>query len=94
MGSVMSNDEYLATQEALIELAEKVVWLDLQGFLQRLEIAEAAGPVLAPELWRAASATTSAFRRLADAALAFRKAAREFLADGGPRGAPHDACVP
>lgn len=73
----MSDGDYLATQVVLGNLAGFVIPLDLDGFLQRIGEAEAAGPVLDPSLYKEAARDMDRIRRLAQAARDFQKVAKE-----------------
>jgi len=50
----MKDQEYLNTKEAVLLITKLLNLVDLRGFLSRIEQAEAAGPVIAPDLYRQA----------------------------------------
>lgn len=68
----MTTEEYQQVQDALVGLAAVVRTLDLAGFLQRIERAEAAGPILAPSLYQLSSGRLRDVRRLATQVLALQ----------------------
>lgn len=77
----MNDADYTSTQYQLMILATIVSGLDLDGFLKRIDMAEAAGPILDPTMYRAAMTNLNSIKRLAIAANEFRK---EALAQTGP----------
>lgn len=77
----MNDVEYRSTQNQLLIVASLVRELDLDGFLERINKAEAIGPIVDPTLYRAAMANLSVIKSLASAANVFRK---EVLAQTGP----------
>lgn len=77
----MNDADYTSTQYQLMVLATIVSSLDLDGFLKRIDMAEAAGPMLDPTVYRAAMTNLTSVKRLASAANEFRK---EAVAQTGP----------
>lgn len=47
----MTNEEYERTQQAIVYIGVQAIVLDIPKFLERIERAETAGPVLNPSLW-------------------------------------------
>jgi hypothetical protein len=78
----MDNAQYEATYRTLQILAIVVVDMDLEGFLARIETAEAAGPVLDPTLYREAGEKLAEVKALAEACKVFRDEVRRQAADG------------
>jgi hypothetical protein len=68
----MDDWRYADTQHWLLIVANMVAGLDLDGFLQRIEQSEAAGPVLDPTLYALASGKLAKVKRLAEAAKVLR----------------------
>lgn len=71
----MTDAEYMLTQERLFLVAKMVSNMDLDGFLQRINHAEALGPVLDPTLFMRGATRLDAIKRLARAAKELQKAA-------------------
>jgi hypothetical protein len=61
----MTAEEYVQIQQNLVLMAGLVAGLKLDAFIQRIELASAVGPVLAPELFVAAGDTLAAFKKMA-----------------------------
>jgi len=76
---LMSDEDYLTTQQQLTILAGIVDRMDIDAFLKRLGHAEAFGPVLDPTLHRAAMPGLASVRHLAEAAHTFQGSIREAL---------------
>lgn len=75
----MTQAEYLTVQHRLEEIAESMQELDLSGYLDAISRAEAVGPIVDPTLYMHGSPTMFRFRRLAEKALSFKFAGKEFL---------------
>ena len=75
----MNDADYKLTQDRLVLLAQFAVTdLDLEGFLERIRHSETMAPLLDPTVWMKGSGKLYAIRNLAQTALEFQKAAREF----------------
>jgi len=61
----MNDTEYLRTQEQILLLASMLLDLDLPEFLNRIEMAEAAGPLFNPSLYRQAAGNLADLREVA-----------------------------
>lgn len=71
----MTNDEYMAAQNALLMSANLLQGHDLAAFLRRVDQAEAVAPIVDPTLYRRAGQRLAGTRELARAGLAFQAAA-------------------
>ena len=69
----MDNEEYSQTQATLMGLARVVNKMDLAGFLERIESADALGPILDPTLYSGAMDNLSDIRRLAASLKPFKE---------------------
>jgi hypothetical protein len=74
-------------------LAMVVVDMDLEGFLARIETAEATGPVLDPTLYREAGEKLADVQALAEACKVFRDEVRRQAADKGEAKGNEDKVV-
>lgn len=72
----MDDATYLKTQETLVRAASEIATLDLTTFLQRIETAEGATPVLDPSLFRRGADSLAAVKDLAIAAKRIQHAHR------------------
>jgi hypothetical protein len=70
----MSNDEYKATQDLLLQAGRMVDILDLNGFRDRIRHADSIGSVLDPTLYRDAHRNLQAIDELAAAAIRLKGA--------------------
>lgn len=52
----MTNEEYMQTQLQLQALTTILLSMNLEGFLDRIEIADTMGPILDPTLYKKAGA--------------------------------------
>jgi hypothetical protein len=68
----VTDAEYALTQRLIVAAGQLVVGLDLEGFLRRIEMAEAAGPIFAPSLYRESMEKLSEIQRLAEACKTFQ----------------------
>lgn len=68
----MTNEEYMATQTALLTVGTMVDYCDLETFLQRISTADSIGAVLDPTLYRAAAVRLAGIRELAEIAVALK----------------------
>jgi hypothetical protein len=67
----MTDDQYKATQNAVVEMCKDVLMLDLVGFLNCIEHTEATAHLMDPTLWLKGNARLEAIKRCA---VAFRGA--------------------
>jgi hypothetical protein len=74
-------------------LAMLVVGMDSEGFLARIETAEAAGPVLDPTLYQEAGEKLAEVKALAKACKVFRDEVRRQAADKGQAEGNEDRVV-
>jgi hypothetical protein len=65
---MMTDVDYIITQERLRFIADLVTTINLDGFLQRIEEAEAIGPIAHPMLYIKAAAKLDGIKRIAEAA--------------------------
>lgn len=70
----MTNDEYKATQDLLLQAGRMVDILDLNGFRDRIRHADSIGSVLDPTLYRDAHRNLQAINELAGAAIRLKSA--------------------
>ena len=75
----MNDAQYLQTQKELLEIAEALSHLDLPAFVERIELAMCAGPVLNPTLYRAGASNLMKIKRIAEAAQSMQLAHSKFL---------------
>ena len=77
----MTDNEYAITQSFLESYINIIAGrqLDWNGFLERIEIADAAGPVLDPTLCREGRANMHLIRDLARATQAYQTRIKEIL---------------
>ena len=77
----MTGTEYELTQTALLTIVRVigVYKLDWDDFLERIELADAAGPVLDPTLYRNGQANMHKIRELARATQAYQMRIKEIL---------------
>lgn len=61
----MTNEEYRKTQTAILNLSKEICKLDIVDFLAQMNLAETAGPILDPTLYRRAQHNLEAMRELA-----------------------------
>lgn len=73
MAGKMTNEQYQATQDLLINIAHQIQILDLVGFLNRIEQADTWGMMRDPTLYRATMKNLQDIRDLAAAALQFQR---------------------
>lgn len=73
----MKDDEYALCQAQLNIAVGMIRSLPLAEFLNRLSIAEAAGPVLDPTLYRESMKHVESVHRIASAALKLQRVANE-----------------
>jgi hypothetical protein len=92
-GELMDNAQYEATYRTLQILAMVAVDMDLEGFLARIETAEAAGPVLDPTLYREAGEKLADVKALAEACKVFRDEVRRQATDKGEAEGNEDKVV-
>lgn len=84
----MTNEEYIAVQQQLVLLAQLVAEINVEGMLERLERADAIGPLFHPSEWMKAKPQLDEVRKLAEAAMVFRREAlRQMEAQGAKGGA-------
>ena len=76
----MSNPEYKASQDRLIDAAAMILPLDLERMLQKIKHTESLRNVLDPETYKRGAPTLARVKRLVIAARAFHKETRK-LAD-------------
>jgi hypothetical protein len=81
----MDDRQYQETQDWLVAVAGIVRALDLDAFLQRIELAEAAGPILNPTLCVMASGKLAKVKRLAEAAKVFQDEVKRQVERGDGR---------
>lgn len=62
---MISNEEYAATQTSLIFLGQIVAGIDIDGFIERISLTNAVGPVLDPTLYLEAGDRLGNVERLA-----------------------------
>jgi hypothetical protein len=74
---VMTDAEYLQTQRQLVLLAQIVDSLDLDGFLQRIGVAESVGPILNPTLYTEGAENLARVKGLARACKALQDEVRD-----------------
>jgi len=65
----MDDPEYLQGQKSLTLLASMIAQIDLPGMLERIRVAEDAGPILDPSLYRRAEESMANVRELVNAAM-------------------------
>jgi len=65
----MTDDQYRATQDILVQTASTLDLLDLNAFRDRIRSAEALGPTVDPTVARRAGAVVRAADELASAAI-------------------------
>lgn len=75
----MTDEEYTQTQTQLLLLARFANDLDLDGFLQRISLADSIAPILEPTLWIRGGGKLQQIKRLAQALRPFQKEIREQL---------------
>ena len=80
MNNEMTNEEYLQAQHTLTMMAEILKGVDLTAFINRINRAEAIGPILDPTLYRDSMERVSALKETAQAARGFQKASEDWLA--------------
>lgn len=71
---MMTDEQYLTVQAQLIALSQLVPAMDLTGFVDRINRAEAVGPIVDPTLYRQAKEGLSRIKNIAEAALTFQVA--------------------
>ena len=69
----MDKETYAATQQILLDIARKVVLLQLDDFLAAIERADTLGPILDPTLYRAGVGSMMKIERIASACRAFQR---------------------
>ena len=70
----MTDDKYIATQTALIAITKMTKGLDLDGFIHRIEICEAAAPMLDPTAYIKAKKGLGTIKNFAVSLKAFQEA--------------------
>jgi hypothetical protein len=75
----MTDAEYALTQRLIVAAGQLVAGLDLEGFLRRIEKAEAVGPILAPSLYRESMENLGEIKRLAEACKTFQNEVKRQL---------------
>lgn len=73
----MNDSLYALTQQILAELVGRVIALDLEAFIRRIDDAETVGPIVDPTLYARAGGRLAEVRRDAEAALEFQRRVRE-----------------
>lgn len=63
----MNNDEYQSTQKRLVIMANQIEEMDLDGFLDRIEVADTMGSILDPTLYMRTIDDMNRVKRLAKA---------------------------
>lgn len=63
--ALMTDKQYKATQDRMIELAIEMEKLDFLGYIERNSLADTTGPILNPTLYRDAAPNMQALRQLA-----------------------------
>lgn len=81
----MNAREYFQTQIELLKVARALKKIDLAGFLDRANLADTAGPILNPTLYRLACSRLSMIIELATAAKQFQEAIARIEARAGER---------
>ena len=81
MAEVMSDEEYLETQAKLMVAAAVIRGLDLDGFLERIFMAEFGGPAIDPSLYGKAVKRLDAVKALALKAKALQSVAEDAAAE-------------
>jgi hypothetical protein len=77
----MNNDEYILTQNMLINAAKLLSALDLNAFLARARTADNVGAVFHPTLYRAAAKRLDLIIELAAAAIPVQAALKKLHAE-------------
>lgn len=72
----MTNEEYTQTQQHIVLLAQLANGLDLDGFLERISLAESVAPIVDPTLWIRGGKKLHQVKRLAQALRPFQKEIR------------------
>jgi hypothetical protein len=70
----MNIDEYQITQTTILLIAGIVRTMDLDGFIQAASLAESAGPIIDPTLYRLAASKLQTIKDLAYALRQFQAA--------------------
>lgn len=78
----MTDEEYAQTQQQLILLAQFAHSLDLDGFLNRISLAETVAPVLYPTLYLRGGQQLHQIKRLAQALQPFCTEIRRQIENG------------
>ena len=73
----ISNEDYVLLQGQLLLFGSVVKDWNLEGFLQRIDHAEAIGPIIGPSLFIRAESNLRKIKRLAQALVPFVKEVRE-----------------
>lgn len=69
----MDAEEYAATQDQMVLAAGFIASLDLEGFVDRIEITDAIGPMLHPTLYRDGMDKLHQVKELAEACLEVKR---------------------
>ena len=75
----MDDEQYMSTQAQLTALAAVVRGLDIKGFIERINHAEAVVPILDPTLWMKGSGNLEKIKNIAVAARSFQKVVIEVM---------------
>jgi len=75
----MDDEQYMSTQVQLTALAAVIGGLDLKGFIERINHAEAVVPIVDPTLWMKASNNLEKIKSIAVAAKSFQKVVIEVM---------------
>lgn len=88
----MNAEAYLTTQYQLVMLAKLITLVDLDGFVERIHLADRLGAVLDPTLYRQAGTKLDDVKRLAEAAMIFREEALRQIRESNPDEAEITGC--
>lgn len=88
----MNTEAYLTTQYQLVMMAKLITLVDLDGFVERIQLADRLGAVLDPTLYRQAGKKLDDVKRLAEAAQIFREEALRQIRESNPDAAPKTGC--
>ena len=82
----MTAEEYEATLVMMSSVGRTVQLLDLDAFLQAIDLAETTGAIIDPTLYRAAMTKMQAIKKMALALREFKRAVLEVKAEFGTEG--------
>jgi hypothetical protein len=73
-----SDEEYIQIQQQLVIFGQLLMNIDVEGFIERAERADAIAPVIDPTLWMRGHERLDALKDLAHGAMKFKMAAAAF----------------